>query len=58
MDFLPVESHAFTLDLSKSFYSLYSPQTSSHLEFELDLIAKKIANLMVSMGEYPFVNTF
>lgn len=55
MDFLPLDTQSFTLDLPDSHYSLYSPQSNSYLDYELDKIAKK-ACLTISSSTLTLID--
>ncbi|CAL1714155.1 unnamed protein product [Somion occarium] len=66
LNFWAIESNTFSLKQPGSFFSIYSPPRSDnafkasrdHLEEELRFSSKMIANVCISMNEYPFIRYY
>ncbi|THH29778.1 hypothetical protein EUX98_g4412 [Antrodiella citrinella] len=66
VNFWPIESQAFSVKMPGSFFSIYSPPRNDnsfkplrdHLEEELQFAARVIANVCISLNEYPFIRYY
>ncbi|KAJ3184458.1 Syntaxin-binding protein 1 [Gaertneriomyces sp. JEL0708] len=58
IEFSPLESHVFTLDLPHSLKATYNPHTPSIQNYELDKISKKLRAVLASLGESPNIRYY
>ncbi|KAK7685678.1 hypothetical protein QCA50_011022 [Cerrena zonata] len=66
INYWAIESNSFTLKQPESFFSLFSPPRNDagfkpardHLEEQLRFSSKMIANVCISMNEYPFIRYY
>ncbi|KAJ3021170.1 vacuolar sorting protein VPS33/slp1 [Thoreauomyces humboldtii] len=55
VDFSAPESHVFTVDLHSSLKTTFNPQSPSFQNYELEKIGKRLATVLASLGEYPYI---
>ncbi|KAJ3156758.1 vacuolar sorting protein VPS33/slp1 [Geranomyces michiganensis] len=55
VDFSAPESHVFTVDVPTSLKTAFNPQSPSLQNYELEKIGKRLASILASLGEYPYI---
>ncbi|TPX58052.1 hypothetical protein PhCBS80983_g03413 [Powellomyces hirtus] len=55
VDFSAPESHVFTVDQPASLKTVFNPQSPSLQNYELERIGKRLAAVLASLGEYPYI---
>ncbi len=55
---IALEPQAFTVDLPHSLQTLINAHSSSHLDYELLPIAKRLVAALSSLGEYPYIRYY
>ncbi|KAI8586737.1 Sec1-like protein [Geranomyces variabilis] len=58
LDFSAPESHVFTVDLPTSLKTAFNPQSPSLQNYELEKIGKRLASVLASLGEYPYIRYY
>ena len=58
IDFIVQESIVFNLNKRNSIYTLFNPKTTSALTLELRQTAIQIANVLATLGEFPYIKYF
>jgi syntaxin-binding protein 1 len=52
---IAVDDVTFSLENTDSWYNIYNPEAPAILGFEISNMAKRIASVMFTLGEYPYV---
>ncbi|TPX45932.1 hypothetical protein SeMB42_g00060 [Synchytrium endobioticum] len=58
VDFLAVEPQVFTFDAPNKFFAFFNPPSAAHLNYEIEVIAKRLTSVLVTLGEYPFIRFY
>lgn len=55
LDFHAADPQCFTFENPDSWYTVFNPDAPSLLTFELSHCARRIAAVLITMGEYPYI---
>ncbi|KAI8916345.1 Sec1-like protein [Gorgonomyces haynaldii] len=58
IDFVATDAHCFSLEVPDTWFTVFNPEAPSLLTYELSTMAKRIASVMGTMGEYPHIRYF
>ncbi|KAI8820209.1 Sec1-like protein [Fimicolochytrium jonesii] len=58
VDFSAHETHVFTVDVPNALKTAFNPQSPSLQNYELDRTAKRLASVLASLGDYPYIRYY